>query len=234
MNLKPQNLDEEQDFKLMNKLRFDTKNLYLIIWLRSLKGFQCLKNTRRYTVEHSLFSIFTIAIGLSLDAFGTAVCIGLNNQVRRNNKYLFALSFGFFQFFFSLVGGYAGFWFNTRIAAVPETIGGIVIAVVGVMMIKEGFENKGECPLIKPSMYIILGMSVSIDAMVVGFTALHDVTNIFTMLEYTMFIGLITLIMSIGAFFLSRYLKKINAIGKYADYLGGIILILFGLKMIFL
>lgn len=185
-------------------------------------------------MEYSFFSIFTIAIGLSLDAFGTAVCIGLNSQVKRNNKFLFALSFGFFQFLFSLIGGYAGFWFNTKIAAVPETIGGIVIAIVGAMMIKEGYENKGECPLIKPSMYLILGMSVSIDAMVVGFTALHDVTSFFSMLEYTVFIGVITLVMSIGAFILSRYLKKINAVGKYADYLGGIILIVFGLKMIFL
>lgn len=183
---------------------------------------------------YSVFSIFPIALGLSLDAFGTAVCIGLNNQVRRNNKFLFAFSFAFFQFLFSLVGAYAGFWFNSKIAAIPETIGGIIIAVVGAVMIKEGYENNGECPLIKPSMYIILGMSVSIDAMVVGFTALHEISSIFIMLEYTVFIGVVTLVMSIGAFFLSRYLKRINAVGKYADYLGGIILIIFGLKMIFL
>jgi putative Mn2+ efflux pump MntP len=40
--------------------------------------------------------------------------------------------------------------------------------------------------------------------------------------------------MSLSAFFFARYLKKLKAIGKYADYLGGVILILFGLKMIFL
>jgi putative Mn2+ efflux pump MntP len=82
-------------------------------------------------------------------------------------------------------------------------------------------------------MYFVLGMSVSIDAMVVGFTAFHDINNIFLIFRNTIFIGFITLVMSLGAFFLARYLKKINAIGKYADYLGGIILIIFGLKMIF-
>jgi putative Mn2+ efflux pump MntP len=179
------------------------------------------------------YLLFSIALALSLDAFGVAVCIGLNNQVRRNNKFLFALSFGFFQFLFSLIGAYAGFLFNTYIAAVPEVIGGIVIAVVGAMMIKEGLENQGECPLIKPSMYFILGMSVSIDAMVVGFTAFHEVTSMAVRLSDTLFIGLVTLIMSLGAFFLARYLKKVNAIGKYADYLGGVILIIFGVKMIF-
>jgi putative Mn2+ efflux pump MntP len=179
------------------------------------------------------YLLFSIALALSLDAFGVAVCIGLNNQVRRNNKFLFALSFGFFQFLFSLIGAYAGFLFNTYIAAVPEVIGGIVIAVVGAMMIKEGLENQGECPLIKPSMYFILGMSVSIDAMVVGFTAFHEVTSMAVRLSDTLFIGLVSLIMSLGAFFLARYLKKVNAIGKYADYLGGVILIIFGIKMIF-
>ncbi len=182
----------------------------------------------------SFFSLLTIALALSLDAFGVAVCIGLNNQVRRNNKYLFALSFGFFQFFFSLIGAYAGFLFNTYIASVPEVIGGIVIAIVGCLMIKEGYENKGECPLIKPSMYIVLGMSVSIDAMVVGFTALDHIKSAAAVFTDTFFIGIVTLIISLGAFLLARYLRRVNAIGKYADYLGGIILIIFGLKMILL
>ena len=182
----------------------------------------------------NFYSLLTIALALSLDAFGVAICIGLNNQVRKNNKYLFAVSFGFFQFFFSLIGSYAGLLFSTYIADVPEVIGGIVIAVVGALMIKEGYENRGECPLIKPSMYFVLGMSVSIDAMVVGFTAFHDIRNMQIMMTNTLFIGLVTLFMSLGAFFIARYLKKVNAIGKYADYLGGIILIIFGLKMIFI
>lgn len=181
----------------------------------------------------SFYILLSIALALSFDAFGVAICIGLNNQVRRNNKYFFAISFGFFQFLFSLIGAYLGVLFNTYIAAVPQLIGGILIAFVGLLMIKEGYENKGECPLIKPSMYLILGMSVSIDAMVIGFTALSAVKSSMIILSDTVFIGLVTLFMSIAAFFLARYLKRINAIGKYADYLGGIILILFGIKMIF-
>ncbi|MFL0268431.1 manganese efflux pump [Candidatus Clostridium radicumherbarum] len=179
------------------------------------------------------YILLSIALALSLDAFGVAICIGLNNQVKRNHKFLFAASFAFFQFLFSLIGAYTGFLFNKYIASVPQLIGGIVIALVGGMMIKEGIENKGECPLIKPSMYFVLGISVSIDAMVIGFTALSNINNILAMLSDTIVIGFVTLIMSLVAFFLSRYLKKINVVGKYADYLGGVILILFGIKMIF-
>lgn len=179
-----------------------------------------------------LYSLFIIALALSLDAFGIALCIGLNDQTKLNNKIGFALSFAFFQFLFAYIGAYAGFLFNTYIAAMPNIIGGIIIAIVGVLMIKEGLENKGKCPLLKPKMYIILGVSVSIDAMVVGFTVLNNITNIM-LLKNTLFIGVITLVMSTIAFLISRYLKKIEVVGKYADYIGGVILIIFGLKMMF-
>lgn len=181
----------------------------------------------------SLYSLFLIALALSLDAFGVALCIGLNNAINRSTKISFAGSFAFFQFLFSLIGAYAGFLFNTYIASVPEVIGGALIAIVGVMMLKEGMESKDECPLIKPGMVIVLGISVSIDAMVIGFTALNNISSNFVILQNTLFIGFITLVMSAIAFIIARYLKKITLIGKYADYIGGIILIIFGIKMMF-
>jgi len=179
-----------------------------------------------------LYPLFTIALALSLDAFGVALCIGLNNQTRLPNKIGFIISFGVFQFLFSYIGAYAGFLFNTYVATMPSIIGGMIIAGVGVLMIVEGFENKGKCPLLKPKMYFILGVSVSIDAMVVGFTVLNNITN-GILFKDSLFIGGITLIMSTLAFLISRHLKKIEVVGKYADYIGGIILIIFGLKMMF-
>ena len=48
-----------------------------------------------------LYPLFIIALALSLDAFGVALCIGLNNQAKFKNKTGFTISFGFFQFLFS-------------------------------------------------------------------------------------------------------------------------------------
>jgi putative Mn2+ efflux pump MntP len=179
-----------------------------------------------------LYPLFTIALALSLDAFGVALCIGLNSQTKLVNKIGFIISFAVFQFLFSYIGAYAGFLFNTYVATMPSIIGGMIISFVGVVMIKEGIENGGKCPLLKPKMYFILGMSVSIDAMVVGFTVLNNITKVI-LFKDTLFIGGITLIMCILAFIISKYLKKIEVVGKYADYIGGIILIIFGLKMMF-
>jgi len=180
----------------------------------------------------ALYPLFMIALALSLDAFGVALCIGLNNQTRFSNKVGFTISFGLFQFVLSYLGAYAGFLFNTYVASMPTIIGGIIIALVGVIMIKEGFDNQGKCPLLKPKMYFVLGISVSIDAMVVGFTVLNNITKVI-LLKDTLFIGVVTLAMVTIAFIVSKYLKKIDVVGKYADYIGGIILIIFGLKMMF-
>jgi len=179
-----------------------------------------------------IYPLFIIALALSLDAFGVALCIGLNSKTRFENKVCFIISFAFFQFLLSYIGAYVGFLFNTYVASMPTIIGGMIISIVGVVMIKEGFDNKGKCPLLKPKMYFILGISVSIDAMVVGFTVLNSITKVI-LLKDTLFIGGVTLVMVTMAFIISKYLKKIEVISKYADYIGGIILIFFGLKMMF-
>lgn len=181
----------------------------------------------------TIYSLFLIALALSLDAFGVALSIGLNRSVRMRSKILFSVSFGFFQFLFSFIGAFAGMWFTMYIAAVPSIIGGIIISIVGVLMIKEGMDEKEECLLMSTKMYFVLGVSVSIDALVIGFTALNCLTSSFAILESSIFIGLITLGITCIAFIVSKFLKRIAVISRFADYIGGIILVLFGLRMIF-
>ena len=74
---------------------------------------------------------------------------------------------------------------------------------------------------------------MSIDAMVVGFTALSSLGSSLYLMDITLVVGAITFLFCVGANFLARYLKRVDFIKRYADYLGGIILIIFGFKMIF-
>ncbi|WP_125154727.1 manganese efflux pump [Clostridium rectalis] len=180
-----------------------------------------------------LYSLLLIALALSLDAFGIAISIGLNKSATKGFKICCIISFAAFQFLFSFIGAYSGFLFNKYIASVPEIIGGIIIILVGALMLKEGIDNKEELTFLKPGMWFILGISVSIDAMVVGFTALNNIPNNLIILKDTLFIGFTTLVITSLAFIISKYLKRIQIISKYADYIGGIILILFGFKMMF-
>lgn len=177
--------------------------------------------------------IFIIALALSMDAFGVSIAIGLNKSIKRADKIKFILSFGIFQFLFSYIGGEAGHFFDTYIMNIPSIAGGIVILIVGIFMIMDGFKEKEDKILVKPGMCLILGVSVSIDALVIGFTVLHKIAARLLLVTDTVFIGLITLFMATVAFFMSRNLRKFEVISKYADYFGGAVLVFFALKMIF-
>jgi len=180
-----------------------------------------------------LWSLLIIALALSLDAFGVALSIGLNPEIKYKSKLIFTGSFGFFQFLFAFIGSIAGYYFVNYISSLPEVIGGVIIALVGVIMINDGMEHKEQCILFSPKMYIILGASVSIDALVVGFTALGIVESFSLILIYTIVIGVVTSTMSFLAFIIAKHLKKISIVARYADYIGGIMLIFLGIKMMF-
>ncbi|MEG2290560.1 MAG: manganese efflux pump [Clostridium sp.] len=177
--------------------------------------------------------LLLLSLAVSLDAFGIAIAIGLNDKATKRMKILFAISFGFFQFLFCFLGGFGGKIFTENIASIPTIIGGMVVAVVGVLMIKEGMNNDEDNLIFNSNVYFVLGISVSIDAMVIGFITFSKIGSIITLSIFTSIVGVVTFIMSILAFVIARYLGKIYLVGKYADYIGGVILILFGLKMIF-
>lgn len=184
--------------------------------------------------------VLLIPVALALDAFGVALSLGFSNKYKLRQLLVFCLSFGFFQFLLSFLGGVFGDLVNSYILSIPKVFGGMVILIVGIFMFKEAFhkndnEDKRDSKEKKifNNLYITLGISVSIDALVVGFTAynLHNISLIFL---NTLLVGVVTLILSIFSLVLSTHLKKIHFITKYADFLGGVLLILFGLKMIFL
>lgn len=180
--------------------------------------------------------VIIVGIALAMDAMGVSISIGLNSKVDRSNKFIFILSFAFFQFLFFYLGGVGGYLFETYIAKISNIAGGLIIGAVGVMMIREGFQNddKDESMLLKKYMYLVLGMSVSIDALVVGFTAFNNINTYIQMYFDSLIVGLITMIICTTGFYLCRIIRKISVIAKYSDFLGGVILILFAIEMLFL
>ena len=178
--------------------------------------------------------ILIVGVALAMDAFGITISIGLNKRVNRSKKIGFIISFALFQFLFFFSGAIMGFLFEKYITAIPNIIGGTAIGIVGTMMIKEGFEkNENEDLVLKNIMYLILGVSVSIDAFVIGFTGFGYISSIIRIIFECSIVGFITLILCTFAFFLCRYIRKVEFISKYADFFGGVTLIIFAIKMIF-
>jgi len=188
----------------------------------------------RWMCFMEVFSIIIIGVALAMDAFGASLSIGINSVIKKRKKIYYLISFGFFQFSLFFLGSMLGNFCNTYIISISNTLGGIVIAIVGILMIIDGVKNNKASILTKNSMVIFLGISVSIDAMVVGFTAFYEIKSGIVLFLYSILIGLITLFVCSIGFYICRYIRKLSLPCKYANFFGGFSLIVFSIKMIFL
>lgn len=181
-----------------------------------------------------LKEVVIVGIAMAMDALGVTISLGVNIRTKRDSKVKCILSFAIFQFLFILFGGILGKIFDTYIVSIPNIIGGATIVIIGIIMIVDGLkDNTNENSILDNKyMHIILGISVSIDALVVGFTAFHHIGGYLLLFVDSILVGLITLLICVIGFYFCKYVRKINFVCKYADLFGGIILILFGLKMI--
>ena len=179
---------------------------------------------------------FLIGIGLSMDAFAVSVCKGLSmTRVNRRHCLIIGLFFGGFQALMPFLGWLAGTAFADHVAALDHWIAFVLLAYIGGKMIFEALQEGSETeeaaqsdPPLDLKELLLLAIATSIDALAVGVTfALLPNVNI---IVAVLFIGCITFILSgvglkIGNLFGLRYKSK-------AEFAGGLILILIGLKIL--
>lgn len=179
-----------------------------------------------------VLELSAISIALGMDAFGVALSLGLDKRITKHIAFLAVLSFGFFQFFFVFLGGLSGNLFNRYIFTMPHIVGGSIILFVGILMIKEGLAKENTIPNIHLLLIITLGICVSIDALVVGFSTFNIFYFKKILLRNSIVVGGITAFLTGLSFLASKQLRQFPIIKEYSGLLGGIILILFALKMI--
>ena len=180
----------------------------------------------------SLIELFLIALGLSMDAFAVSVCKGLSTRKISVRHMLIAGAwFGGFQALMPATGYLLGSTFESYINSFDHWIAFVLLGIIGGNMIHESFgkdnENSSNSSFSFRTMFI-LAIATSIDALAVGITfALLPDVNI---TAAVLFIGTITFILSgagikIGSIFGLKYKSK-------AEFTGGLILILIGLKIL--
>lgn len=178
----------------------------------------------------SLWELFIIAVGLSMDAFAVSICKGLSVQkVSLRHAACAGLWFGGFQALMPLLGWLLGVRFQAAIERFDHWIAFVLLAILGINMIREAFGEEEECCDASFAWRVMLPMAVatSIDALAVGVTFAFLQVRI---LPAIAFIGVITFVLSalgvrLGAVFGERYQKA-------AQIFGGAILILMGLKIL--
>ena len=178
-----------------------------------------------------LIELFLIAVGLSMDAFAVSVCKGLAMPKCTFKKAaIVGLWFGGFQALMPAIGYILGAQFQEAIASIDHWIAFVLLALIGGNMIHEALDNdeeEADASLDVKTMFL-LAVATSIDALAIGITFAFLKVNI---IPAVCFIGIVTFIISfagvkIGNVFGARYKNK-------AEIVGGIILILLGLKILF-
>lgn len=178
----------------------------------------------------SLFSLFVIAVGLSMDAFAVSICKGLAMQkINLKKACIVGLWFGGFQALMPLIGYLLGSQFEKYITAIDHWIAFVLLGLIGASMIKEALSKEEECAndSLDCKTMFLLAVATSIDALAVGVTFAFLQVDI---VPAVAFIGTITFLLSavgvkVGNVFGMKYKSK-------AELAGGIILIVMGIKIL--
>jgi putative Mn2+ efflux pump MntP len=177
-----------------------------------------------------IIEIFLIGVGLAMDAFAVAGCKGLSmKKLELKKAIIIALYFGVFQALMPAIGFFLGVTFKDLVVNVDHWLAFTLLAFIGGSMIKESFSEESETVNDKVDFKTmsILALATSIDALAVGITFAFLKTNLLLSVSI---IGVTTFVISllgvkIGNKFGSKY-------GSKAELLGGVILILMGLKIL--
>lgn len=187
-----------------------------------------------------LATLSVLAVALSMDAFAVAVCKGLAmKQITVTKCLIVGLWFGGFQGLMPFIGFVLGNRFAGMIESFSAWIAFILLAAIGANMIKEAFskEEEKESDSLKIKEMLLLAIATSIDALAVGITfacvpvtVLSGVGIFVNTLAACIMIAVTTCAISmagvkVGSVFGMKYKSK-------AEFAGGVVLILIGLKII--
>lgn len=177
-----------------------------------------------------MIDVIILAIALSMDAF--AVSIGLGAKKYRDTRLIAlkaGLLFGFFQAFMPIVGYLAGVGLGQYIESIDHWIAFILLFLIGAKMIYESRSEDTTEDISHISNYILLTLAIatSIDAMAAGFTlSLFDAPvwlSIFL-------IGITTFVFSYIGVFVG--FKSGVWLENKAEFIGGVVLIIIGIKIL--
>ncbi len=186
-----------------------------------------------------ILEVLLIGIVLSLDAFAASMCRGLSmRKINYKHAVIIAFTFGFFQAAMPLIGWALGTQFESLIKNVDHWVAFGLLLLIGGKMIydavfakKEASETEkatDEKPNINIKELFLMAIATSIDALAMGVTfAIMDGLSIWWSV---LIIGVVTFaICFIGVIIGHKFGNKFE---KQATLIGGIVLVLIGIKIL--
>ncbi|MBN2461398.1 MAG: manganese efflux pump [Candidatus Cloacimonetes bacterium] len=176
-------------------------------------------------------TIIVIALGLSLDALAVSLANGIMiKEIQFQHALRIAFFFGFFQAVMPLIGWSAGLNFSKYLHYYDHWIAFLLLCCIGGKMLWESrtyehYRRVRNC-LNFPTL-LLMSVATSIDALAVGLSLAFLRVNILTPV---VIIGLVTFILSFTGIYLGN--KSGRLLSGKIDFIGGIILILIGCKIL--
>jgi len=191
-----------------------------------------------------LFTIILVAIVLGLDAFSLSMGMGIRG-VTRKYEWKFSVMVGILHILMPLIGLSLGLAVGKFLGVWASLLGAAVLAYIALDFLIKGYrESKPESVSLREGKkyfyrngrkrgedwgsIILLGVSVSIDALTVGFSL---GTLKMPILITVLIMGLVAGSMTLLGFAGGRVFNRL--VGSYAQMVGGVVLLLLAVKLLF-
>ena len=178
--------------------------------------------------------ILALAVGLAMDAFAVAIASGVTMKtVSFRQTFRLSWHFGLFQALMPVIGWSAGLTIQELIQAWDHWVAFGLLLLVGGNMLREALSKaEDECVLRDPTKgvsLVMLSVATSIDALAVGLSlAVMQVSIVSPCVTIGVVAGGFTIIgLQIG-----KRLADACRISRFAEFLGGCVLILIGLNIL--
>ncbi|MCE1253044.1 MAG: manganese efflux pump MntP family protein [Anaerolineae bacterium] len=175
--------------------------------------------------------ITLISLGLAMDAFAVSLAIGTSGQIsNRRGKLRLAAHFGIFQSGMTALGWLAGSTVVQYVSQIDHWIAFILLAYVGLNLIRSGLNKDKNAFEQDPStgkILVMLSFATSIDAFAVGLSiALLNIPILLSIIA----IGMVALLLSAIGLFAGCCLEA--AFGEKMEIVGGLILLGIGIRVL--
>lgn len=176
-----------------------------------------------------VLEVILIGVALSADAMSVTVCNLLaNSNMKRSSALSMPIVFGLFQGIMPAAGYFAGSFAASIIEAYAGIVAFVILAFVGGKMIYDGVHDDGELDQEEGfswSMLLLQGVATSIDAFAVGISFVAEQAPV---VQCSCIIALCTFVLCCIMLVVGRKLGVL--LGQKAQIIGGIVLVLIGLK----
>lgn len=175
-----------------------------------------------------LISISFMAVALGMDAFSVSLGLGMQ-QLRLKRIAFIGIIIGIAHMIMPFIGILLGLFISVKIGQYTILVGGLLLTGIGAHMIFSAFHEK-PLRIVQTAGIglIIFSLSVSMDSFSVGLSLGMSGTKV--VVAILMF-GLISMGLTWIGLLLGR--KMHGLLGVYSEILGGTILLIFGLRVLF-